>query len=48
MMYMYLVNCSKEPRVIRYDLKCAKGHEFDSWFGSSADFDKLMDAAMIS
>jgi len=34
--------------VIRYDLKCAKGHEFDSWFGSSADFDKLMAAGMIS
>lgn len=34
--------------MIRYDLKCSAGHEFDSWFGSSADFDKLTKSAMIS
>ena len=34
--------------MIRYDLKCAEGHEFDSWFGSSTDFDKLMSAGMVS
>lgn len=27
--------------MIRYDLKCSHGHSFDSWFGSSDDFDKL-------
>lgn len=27
--------------MIRFALKCAKGHEFDSWFGSSNDFDSL-------
>lgn len=34
--------------MIRYDLKCSKGHQFESWFGSSADFDKLMAANMVS
>ncbi len=34
--------------MIRYDLKCSDGHEFDSWFGSSADFDKLTKSGMIS
>lgn len=34
--------------MIRYDLKCSQGHEFDSWFGSSADFDKLTNLGMIS
>jgi len=34
--------------MIRYDLKCAKGHRFESWFGSSADYDKLMAARMVS
>ena len=34
--------------MIRYDLKCAKGHRFESWFGSSADFDKLVTAGMLS
>ena len=26
--------------MIRYSLICDKDHEFDGWFGSSADFDK--------
>lgn len=34
--------------MIRYDLKCAKGHRFESWFGSSADYDKLSVAGMVS
>lgn len=34
--------------MIRYDLKCSDGHEFDSWFGSSSDFDKLTKSGMIS
>lgn len=27
--------------MIRYSLKCANGHGFESWFGSSEDFDTL-------
>jgi len=34
--------------MIRYDLKCSKGHRFESWFGSSADYDKLTASGMIS
>ena len=34
--------------MIRYDLKCAKGHRFESWFGSSADYDKLKSAGLVS
>ncbi len=34
--------------MIRYDLKCTKGHRFESWFGSSKDFDKLLATGMIS
>ena len=34
--------------MIRYDLKCSKGHEFDSWFGSGADYEKLADAGLLS
>lgn len=26
--------------MIRYDLRCANGDEFEAWFGSIADFDK--------
>ncbi|MHA1157216.1 MAG: DUF1178 family protein [Alphaproteobacteria bacterium] len=25
--------------MIRYNLRCAKGHEFEAWFGSAAAFD---------
>lgn len=25
--------------MIHYSLRCSKGHNFDDWFGSSADFD---------
>lgn len=33
--------------MIRFDLKCSNGHRFDSWFGSGADFDKLMAANLV-
>jgi hypothetical protein len=26
--------------MIRYTLKCARDHEFEAWFGSSADYDR--------
>ena len=29
--------------MIRYALRCDQAHRFDSWFGSSADFDRLRD-----
>ena len=34
--------------MIRYDLKCSNDHQFESWFGSSADFDKLLASNMLS
>lgn len=34
--------------MIRYDLKCAEGHEFESWFASSAAYDKLAAAGMVT
>jgi hypothetical protein len=34
--------------MIRYSLKCAEGHSFDSWFQSAAAYDKLADAGMVS
>jgi len=34
--------------MIQYALKCADGHEFDSWFQSAATFDKLVGAGMVS
>lgn len=33
--------------MIRYDLKCADGHVFESWFASSAAYDKLAAAGMV-
>jgi hypothetical protein len=33
--------------MIRYDLKCDNGDEFDAWFGSIADYDKQADAGLI-
>ncbi len=27
--------------MIKYNLKCNKGHEFESWFSNSVEFDKL-------
>jgi hypothetical protein len=34
--------------MIRYSLKCAEGHEFDSWFQSAAAFDALVDKRLVS
>ena len=34
--------------MIRYDLKCADGHKFDSWFQSASAYDKLAAAGMVS
>lgn len=34
--------------MIRYSLKCANGHAFDSWFQSASAFDKLAGAGMVS
>ncbi len=33
--------------MIRYDLKCANGDEFDAWFGSSADYDTQAASGLI-
>ncbi|MDE4173250.1 DUF1178 family protein [Phaeobacter sp. PT47_59] len=34
--------------MIRYSLKCAEGHSFDSWFQSAAAYDKLAVAGLVS
>lgn len=34
--------------MIRYDLACDQGHDFDSWFASSAAFDKLAAAGLTA
>ncbi len=34
--------------MIRYSLKCADGHSFDSWFQSASAFDKLAAAGLVS
>ncbi len=34
--------------MIRYSLKCAAGHTFDSWFQSADAFDTLVSRAMVS
>ncbi len=33
--------------MISYRLKCEHGHEFDSWFKSSADYEKLLKAGLV-
>lgn len=33
--------------MIRYSLKCANAHEFESWFQSAAAFEGLVRAAMV-
>ena len=33
--------------MIRYDLVCKSGHEFDGWFGSSEAFDKQQKAGLV-
>lgn len=34
--------------MIRYALKCAEGHSFESWFQSAAAYDKLAAAGMVT
>ncbi|MEO1293485.1 MAG: DUF1178 family protein [Pseudomonadota bacterium] len=34
--------------MIKYNLKCADGHSFDSWFASSAEYDRLADRGLLS
>ncbi|MCB1373930.1 MAG: DUF1178 family protein [Rhodobacteraceae bacterium] len=34
--------------MIRYALRCTQDHRFESWFGSSADFDRLLSAGLVS
>jgi len=34
--------------MIRFSLKCKKGHEFDSWFGSNADFERLQTRGLVA
>lgn len=34
--------------MIRYALRCPEGHDFDGWFRSSADYDRLDAAGQVS
>jgi hypothetical protein len=34
--------------MIRYDLQCDKGHEFDAWFSDSAGFDKQRQLKLVA
>ena len=34
--------------MIRYDLKCAEGHRFESWFQDAAAYDRLVAAGALS
>lgn len=34
--------------MIRYRLKCAQGHEFESWFQSASAFDDLAERGLLS
>lgn len=34
--------------MIRYSLRCDNGHDFEGWFGSSADFDSQTASGFIS
>ena len=33
--------------MIKYNLKCKNGHEFESWFSNSEEFDKLNKKKML-
>ncbi len=44
--YVYVYSHKGKP-MIHYDLKCANGHCFDSWFSSSEDFEKLSRTNML-
>ncbi|NNU79742.1 DUF1178 family protein [Halovulum dunhuangense] len=34
--------------MIRYNLTCAEGHEFESWFSSSGDYDRLEKSGVLA
>jgi hypothetical protein len=34
--------------MIRYSLRCRRGHDFESWFASAATFDRLAEAGGLS
>lgn len=34
--------------MIKFSLKCSTGHQFDSWFGSNDDFDRLKARGLIT
>ena len=34
--------------MIKYTLKCAENHEFESWFSSGSDFERLSDQGFVS
>lgn len=34
--------------MIRYDLRCAGGHDFEAWFASSAAFDRQAEAGLVT
>ncbi len=34
--------------MIKFSLKCSNNHQFDSWFGSNDDFDRLKTRGLIS
>jgi hypothetical protein len=40
--------CRSGLPMIRYSLRCANGHDFDSWFQSSAAFDALRGRGAVS
>ncbi|MBY0564840.1 MAG: DUF1178 family protein [Hyphomonadaceae bacterium] len=33
--------------MIRYELRCANGDQFEAWFGSIADYDKQAEAGLV-
>jgi hypothetical protein len=34
--------------MIRYDLTCARGHEFDAWFSDSASFEEQQEKGLVA
>ena len=34
--------------MIRYDLKCSEGHQFEAWFASSSAFDEQVERGFVS
>ena len=34
--------------MIRYDLKCAEGHDFEAWFASSAAFEEQAERGLVT